>query len=169
MIHRKVQLIIIGAFLFSCTESQVMSIPINSNKQTTAINQVDEKTRQELKQLVDELANTYIKWDGQYIGIVATPNNSGAKRLMEIGEPAIPDLIAALQDESKFAAAHVILTYISKVQFTTIPWNELEVDLSADGNTRFNVNQRFDLAKKWHQWYTTIPRPTTLTQSNNQN
>jgi hypothetical protein len=139
-----------------------MSTPTNPNDQATAVNLTDEEVRQQIKPLVNELTNSDVKWDGQYIGIVATLNSNRAKRLLEIGEPAIPELIAAISDESKFAAAHAILTYISKVEFTTIPWNGLEVDLTPDGKTVFNPDQRFDLAKRWHQWYTSTPRPNTL-------
>ncbi|HBR73492.1 MAG TPA: hypothetical protein DEA78_07185 [Cyanobacteria bacterium UBA11159] len=139
-----------------------MSTSTNPNDRVTSMNQEKEEREREVKQLVKELTNNDITWDGQDIGIVAILKSNRAKRLVEIGEPAIPELIAAMSDESKFAVAHVILTYISKVEFTTIPWNGLEVNLSFDGRTLFNPDQRFDLVKRWHQWYRSTPRPNTL-------
>ncbi len=162
MIFQTVYSLIIIIFLLSCIQLQVMSIPTNRSDQVTSINPDETEIEKKVKTLVKELTNSDIKWDGQDIGIMATLNTNRSRQLLQIGEPAIPELIAAISDESKFASAHVILTYISKVEFTTIPWNGLEVNFTADGKTVFKSEQRFDLVKKWHKWYTSMPRPNTL-------
>jgi hypothetical protein len=82
--------------------------------------------------------------------------------LLALGDIVIPQLISALEDDSKFVAAHVLLTLLSAVEYHTTPWNGLEVDLLPDGKAQFDVRQRFELAQRWRAWQQATPRPRSL-------
>lgn len=60
------------------------------------------------------------------------PKGRAAKRLVEIGKPATPELVQALNDEERAVAAHLILTAIWEVKKTSsyqnwVEGNEVEV------------------------------------------
>jgi hypothetical protein len=67
-----------------------------------------------------------------------------------------------LEDESRFVAAHVLLTLLSGVKYQTIPWNGLEVNLPPDGRARIDAGQRFELARRWRAWQEAAPHPRSL-------
>jgi hypothetical protein len=117
---------------------------------------------QSITGLIERLNNADIGWDGTFIGLVPTIVSDPARQLLTSGEIAIPHLVRALEDESKFVAAHVLLTLLSAVEYHTTPWNGLDVDLSTDGQARFDVRQRFELARRWRHWQQATPRPRSL-------
>ncbi|MGH3901555.1 MAG: hypothetical protein ACRDTA_25535 [Pseudonocardiaceae bacterium] len=112
--------------------------------------------------LVDHLSNADIRWDGTFVGPLPTIVSDEARQLLAIGDDAIPRLISALEDESRFVAIHVLLTLLSSVEYQTTPWNGLAIELSANGETRIDVRQRFELARRWRAWRQTTPRPRSL-------
>jgi hypothetical protein len=119
--------------------------------------------RLEMLQLINELSNADVEWDADFVGLSPTLISDAAKRLVEFGEQAISDLVAALSDPSKFVMAHVILTQISKVEYQAFPaWNGLVVDIAEDGTASIDLDQRYVLAERWKQWYRADPRPTAL-------
>src|SRR4051794_22310271 len=72
--------------------------------------------------LIEHLSNADIRWDGTFVGLVPSIVSDSARQLFDIGDDAIPQLINALEDESKFVAAHVLLTLLSGVEYNTSPW-----------------------------------------------
>jgi len=114
--------------------------------------------------MVEHLNNSDIHWDGTLVGLVPTIISDSARQLLAAGDVAIPQLVGALEDESKFVAAHVLLTQLSAVEYHTSPWNGLRIDLLPDGRARFDVHQRFELARRWRAWQQATPRPRSLPQ-----
>jgi hypothetical protein len=112
--------------------------------------------------MIDDLNNADIRWDGTFVGLVPTIVSDSARQLLASGDVAVPQLIGALADESKCVAAHVLLTLLSGVEYHTTPWNGLNVDLSHDGQARFEVSQRVELARRWRAWQQSMPRPQSL-------
>src|SRR5262245_16455033 len=112
--------------------------------------------------LVDQLSNADIHWDGTFYGPMPTIVSDAARRLLAIGDDAVPLLISALENESQFVAAHVLLTLLSGVEYQTAPWNGLEIELSDDGEVRIDPRQRIELARRWRAWQGVTPRPRSL-------
>jgi hypothetical protein len=112
--------------------------------------------------LVDQLSNADVRWNGTLYGLVPTIVGDSARQLLARGDDAIPRIIDALEDESKFVAAHVLLTMLSGVEYHTAPWNGLEIDLSAGDEVRIDPRQRFELARRWRAWQGVTPRPRSL-------
>jgi len=114
--------------------------------------------------MIDRLKNSDIRWDGTFVGLVPTIVSESARQLLSAGDIAIPKLVGALEDESKFVAAHVLLTQLSGVEYHTSPWNGLKIDLLPDGQAHFDVHQRFELARRWRAWQQATPRLRSLPQ-----
>jgi hypothetical protein len=119
-----------------------------------------------MQQYIEELSNADVEWEADFVGRAPTLTGEAARRLAELGEQAIPELLRALSDPGRFAAAHVLLTRLSGVEYQAYPeWNGLKVDIAADGTVTIDPDQRLDLAKRWEHWYNTEPRPETLPPS----
>lgn len=101
--------------------------------------------------LVRELRNSDVRWDGTPFGLMPAVEGDAAKRLMSLGEPAAPVLREALDGPDKFAAAHVLLTFIEKTQWelSSSHWNGLRVDLYADGTTDLHPEQINEIVAMW--------------------
>jgi hypothetical protein len=112
--------------------------------------------------MVDHLDNTDVHWDGTLVGITPTIVGEAARQLLALGDVVIPELVAALHDESRFVVAHVLLTVVSGVQYHTEPWNGLRVDLSMDDEVVFDIGQRSELARRWGAWHQATPHPRSL-------
>jgi hypothetical protein len=112
--------------------------------------------------MVDRLGNGDIGWDGTLDGFIPTIVGDSARQLLAIGDDAVSPLISALEDESKFVVAHVLLTMLSGVEHHTAPWNGLEVELSAEDEVRIDPRQRFELARRWRAWQRVTPHPRSL-------
>ncbi|NLW35343.1 hypothetical protein [Syntrophorhabdus aromaticivorans] len=115
-----------------------------------------------IARIADRLRNADIRWDGTLIGFMPTVVSDSARQLLFSGEAVIPHLISALEDDSKFVAAHVLLTLVSGVEYRTRPWNGLNVDLLPDGQVKFDAAQRFELARRWRDWQQSTPHPQSL-------
>ncbi len=116
----------------------------------------------EVARIIEHLNNGDIRWDGTLVGLVPIIVGNSARQLLSSGDVVIPQLVSALEDETKFVVAHVLLTFLSAIEYQTTPWNGLEVDLSADGQARFDVGQRFELARRWRAWQRAVPHPRSL-------
>jgi hypothetical protein len=122
----------------------------------------------EVARLVDRLGSADIRWNGTFYGLMPTIVGDAARQLLASGAIAIPRLVDALEDESRFVAAHVLLTMLSGVEYPTAPWNGLEVELSADGEVRIDPDQRFKLGRHWRTWQGITPRPRSILPDLNQ-
>lgn len=116
----------------------------------------------DVARFVDQLSNADIRWNGTFYGLIPIIVGDAARQLLASGTAAIPQLVDALEDESKFVAAHVLLTMLSGVEYHTAPWNGLEIELSADDDVRTDPHQRFELARRWRAWQEVTPRPRSL-------
>jgi hypothetical protein len=112
--------------------------------------------------LVDRLGNGDIGWDGTLDEFLPTIVGDPARQLLAVGDDAVPRLISALEDESKFVALHVLLTMLSGVEYHSAPWNGLEIELADDNEVRIDPRQRFELARRWRAWQGSTPRPRSL-------
>jgi hypothetical protein len=120
-----------------------------------------------MSESIKNISNADVKWSGNYIGLSPTLSGDSTKHLIDLGELAIPELLRALADPDKFVTAHVILTQLSGVEYQSAPtWNGLAVEIAPDGNVTIDTAQRFDLLRRWEQWYRTKPTPTTLPPAN---
>ncbi len=120
-----------------------------------------------MSDLIDQLSNTDVHWDGTRFGLTPTLTGAAANRPLNMGDEAVPELLEALSDPDKFVAAHVILTQLSGVQYQSFPaWNGLEVVLAADGTVSINPAQRPTLVQRWRHWYETQPHPAALPSAN---
>lgn len=128
----------------------------------TELNSNEPSVSASVASMIDRLNNADIRWDGTIFGLVPTIVSESAHQLLASGDVAIPLLLNTLEDESKFVAAHVLLTFISAVEYHTGPWNGLTVDLSPDGQAQFDIRQRFELARRWRAWQQATPRPRSL-------
>ena len=113
---------------------------------------------------VEDLSNDDVQWHGTAEGLHAAWATDRARRLAAMNPEAIvPELITALSDAEKFAAAHALLTSLTGVQYTAFPsWNGLRVDIGVDGHATIDPAQRHGLARRWQHWRDTIPRPSAL-------
>ena len=105
------------------------------------------------KELVAKLTNDDVKWDGNHISLCVTLGYP-ARNVLALGRPALGELRAALQDKSKFAAAHVLMTMIAEPNFlidTAAEWNGLRVTLTADGRTVLYPEQIPMLTRQWRE------------------
>lgn len=118
----------------------------------------------EADRLAREIRNTDIQWDGTYVGLMPRLATERANRLLTLGEAAIPSLLAALDDAERFAAAHVLLTRISGVEFEAGAgqYNGLRVELLANGAAKLDPAQRAELAARWRKWSVATPRMPRL-------
>lgn len=130
----------------------------------TEINSSQPPSPTTIAPMIEHLNNSDIRWDGTFVGPVPTVAGQPARQLLAAGEIAIPQLIGALEDESKFVAAHVLLTLLSGVEYHISPWNGLRIDLLSDGRAQFDVHQRIELARRWRKWQQATPHPRSLPQ-----
>lgn len=113
--------------------------------------------------LIIQLSNSDVKWDGNRFGLMPILTGTAAQQLLDAGDEAVPGLLEALSDPDKFVAAHVILTKLSGVEYTALPdWNGLSVNLAADGTVTIDPAQRPALIGRWQRWYQTWPHPAAL-------
>ncbi len=101
--------------------------------------------------LVAAIDNRDVKWDGTYIGLL--PRMSGASCLIEkhCGKEIAPNLLTALDDPSRFIAAHVLLGQLTRTPVITNgeEYDGLKVELFGDGRTHISPDQRTALKQRW--------------------
>lgn len=120
---------------------------------------------------VQNIKNSDVRWDGNVFGLY--PNFSGASKKIIDDRPAnFDELVAALDDEDRYIAAHALLSRLSghligqqaggidPVTGNALPatmdaiekFNGLRVDLLADGTVVIPTNQQSEIASKWKAW-----------------
>jgi hypothetical protein len=102
--------------------------------------------------LVSQLSDEDIDWDGNIAGLQAKPSGWPARFILLRGGACVPQLIQALDDDSRFAAAHVLLSYLTQESRSVSggEWDSLHVDLDANGRTEIPAHQRPRLKQLWH-------------------
>lgn len=112
------------------------------------------------------LSGTEVHWEGTDTGFVPHVVGYDFASAAEFGSRAIIELLEALLDRDTFVLAHVVLTKLTGIEYQTFPeWNHLTVSMAADGAITIDPEQRFDLARRWKQWYQAKPRPSSLPQT----
>lgn len=115
----------------------------------------------------DHLAGLHVKWEATEVGLTPFFVEGNSEAILALGEKAVPDLINALSDKNLFVNAHLLLTQISGIEYQAFPaWNGLKVEITSDGIVTIDPNERYDLARRWEQWYQSEPRPTVLPPAN---
>lgn len=116
-----------------------------------------------MSQLIECISNADVVWEADFAGLAPTVTGGEARRILEADESPIADLLPALSDPEKFVAAHVLLTRLTRVDYESFPtWNGLAVDIAADGTATIPSGQCHTLARRWHRWHQTTPRPNQL-------
>jgi hypothetical protein len=111
---------------------------------------------------VRDLSNADVTWDATYDGFVPRVSEQ-AVAAFRADEETISTLLAYLPDPDKFVLAHVGLTQIAGLDYSTFPtWNGLSVHLGPDGRAIINPEQRLTLAKRWQSWHASSQRPRAL-------
>ncbi|MDK1032753.1 MAG: hypothetical protein QGD94_12150 [Planctomycetia bacterium] len=102
-------------------------------------------------QLCRQISNSGISWSGNYFGLWLDIVGPAEQEVVRRGDECVDDLKAALMDEARFVAAHVLLTRIvhNEIVLSSSMWNGLKVDLLADGSTQIDPSQREALVKLW--------------------
>ncbi len=103
--------------------------------------------------LVARLRNADVTWDGNYFGLQPTIEGKTAKQLLVLGKQASPALRKALSDTDKFVAAHVLLTKTEEKEYQVSGshWNNLKVDLHADGTVDLHPEQIEKIIAMWNK------------------
>ena len=83
--------------------------------------------------LVAQIHNDHIKWDASIGGLILEPLQEPEKLVLRIGGPCRPYLLEALDDDSRFIAAHVLLTFITRrfAHSSHTEWEGLRINLGA--------------------------------------
>ncbi len=99
--------------------------------------------------LVSSLRNNQIEWTGNIAGLWPSPGIVPRLVLLR-GNACRPHLVRALADPSRFAAAHVCLSFLDDGRSTGgSHFNGLAVDLWADGRTVIPPSQKTTLIARW--------------------
>jgi hypothetical protein len=110
-----------------------------------------------------KLGKLRVEWDATTVGLMPAVVGKARSAILDLGEDALPGLVAAMTDKALFVAAHVLLTEITDVEYETFPdWNGLEIDMSPDGRVTVDPGQRRELAQRWARWLEMDPRPESL-------
>jgi hypothetical protein len=121
-----------------------------------------ESATDQIRRELSTLANDDVTWDANALGLAPRVMSESARHLLDQGEAAIPALLDALDDPTKFVLSHVLLTLATGVRYDLNPWNGLDVDMRADGSARIDPSQQTVLARRWRRWFASSPRPAQL-------
>jgi hypothetical protein len=107
--------------------------------------------RSDCNGLVAQIRNDHIRWDGNFFGLQVSSVGDAEQRVLDCGAACRPFLVAALADESRFVAAHVLLTKMQKgsVPISAAEWNHLKVTLHADGGVEIASGQQAEIQRLW--------------------
>lgn len=109
-----------------------------------------------------ELSNADVTWAATYDGFVPHLSER-ATTAFRRDEETISTLLGLLTDPDKFVVAHVGLTQIAGLEYSTFPtWNGLSIHLEPNGHATINPEQRHELSRRWQSWYASSPRPRVL-------
>lgn len=99
--------------------------------------------------------NDHIKWSGTPYGIVLISMGDTETELLKFGANAIPCLLEAMKDETKWVTAHVLLTMIAKEdnKINTHSWNGLALLINNTGKIQYDLNDQKKLERKWCDYW----------------
>jgi hypothetical protein len=98
------------------------------------------------------LAAGDVGWDGTDLGLMPRLSDDDERLARQLDKGDIPALLDALDRQETFVKAHVLLTRLTGVEHETFPtWNELAVDIRADGSVQIDPSQRPGLAERWRR------------------
>jgi hypothetical protein len=105
------------------------------------------------RSIVAQIRNEHIAWDGNYYGLQVRALGEAEQRVLAAGPSCRPFLIEALGDESRYVAAHVLLTKMEAHSYplSAAEWNHLRVELLADGRVEIPAGQQQNLQALWAQ------------------
>ena len=100
--------------------------------------------------LVARIHNDHICWNGSYFGLIVCGIGETEQHVLRCGPACRTSLIAALSDESRFVAAHVLPTMMEQGPFalSVTEWNHLKVDITANG-VEIHAGQMTEIQKLW--------------------
>jgi hypothetical protein len=102
--------------------------------------------------MVAQIRNEHVTWDGNYFGLHVRALGESEQRVLAGGSPCRPFLIEALNDDSRYVAAHVLLTQMERsYPLSAAEWNHLRVELHADGRVEIPSGQRQEIQRLWAQ------------------
>jgi hypothetical protein len=103
--------------------------------------------------LVAQIRNDHIHWDGNIAGLYVSSMGEAERNIAARGSACRPFLVEALDDDSRFVAAHVLLTHIQKKPWSVsgAEWNHLRVELFADGRVEIPNGEKEKIKKLWTQ------------------
>lgn len=102
--------------------------------------------------MVSQIHNDHVRWDGNYFGLEPALGES-ERGVLAKGLRCRRYLIEALEDNSRFVAAHVLLTMMEcdSYSLSAAEWNHLQVTLYAGGHVEIPIDQRPAIQKLWTQ------------------
>lgn len=102
--------------------------------------------------MVAQIRNEHVIWDGNCLGLHVRALGELEQRVLAAGSPCRPFLIGALGDDSRFVAAHVLLTPMEhSYPVSAAEWNHLRVELHADGRVEIPSDQKQEIERLWTQ------------------
>ncbi|MGZ4973276.1 MAG: hypothetical protein ACXWDN_10985 [Limisphaerales bacterium] len=108
--------------------------------------------RVDYRAMVAQIRNDHVSWDGNYTGLHVRAFGTAEQRVSAAGAPCRPFLIEALADDSRFVAAHVLLTQMERsFPISATEWNHLRVELLADGRVEIPGGQKQEIERLWTQ------------------
>ncbi len=90
-------------------------------------------------------------WDGNFAGLMPKTLNKATLALRDSQEPIEPLLLQALLDKDRYVAAHVLLTFRTRGNYSISAdsWNGLQVQLIANQDTTYEGNDLEALHQQW--------------------
>lgn len=107
------------------------------------------------RQLLRDMHNDDVEWHGTYTGLLPRLVGEPSLELLNTEERIEPLLVEALLEEERFVAAHVLLTMRvsaatgSLYEISAEGWNDLRVQLFADGSVSYVENDLEALHRRW--------------------
>jgi len=102
--------------------------------------------------MVAQIRNDRVRWEGTHVGVQVRAIGEQEQRVLTAGLACRPYLIEALGDESRYVAAHVILSQMTRTYtFSAAEWNHLQVNVLADGHVEIPPGQMPTIQAFWMQ------------------
>lgn len=108
---------------------------------------------EDILQLISDMRNDDVVWHGTSIGIWPSEVTGATLLLQNIQANITPLLIDELENQDKYVAAHVLLTFRTSTSFPARrgEWNGLKIQLFSDGSVTFEGNDLIQLQEYWRE------------------
>jgi hypothetical protein len=122
-----------------------------SSCQLSMDNRQSDPVSEDTKQLILNMRNEDVIWDGNFVGLMPKTLNGATLALRDSKEPIESLLLEALLDENRYVAAHVLLTLRTGGNYSISAdgWNGLKVQLTAGKGTTYEGNDLEALYQRW--------------------